>query len=197
MKTQHWGWNVVLPLVLWHSAQLGRLAALYSQGNSLVLISVRGWVDPRGRWMRTKEYVTWKFPRTLPGIEPGTSRFVAHMNAINNWESWAVWDSSDIRCRYQLNFCGLTLRKLFPRVKTNTRFSFYDGAQAEKLRVFLRNIISELHVFIVSAWYYVGCFYLETFKWHAPTCSQASHPVTHFEILNNALRGKLPSNIFF
>ena len=47
-------WKVGLPSLLWYSAQLGQQCcqvkvpdALYHQGNSLVSISVRGWVDPR------------------------------------------------------------------------------------------------------------------------------------------------------
>ena len=51
-------------------------AALYPQWNFFALISARGWVGPRATVRRQKEYVTWKFPRTLPGIEPGTVRVV-------------------------------------------------------------------------------------------------------------------------
>jgi hypothetical protein len=54
------GLNVGLPSLLWHSAQLGRQncqlfepAALYPQGNSLVLYAVRCWVDSR-EGMRTE-----------------------------------------------------------------------------------------------------------------------------------------------
>jgi hypothetical protein len=45
----------------------------YRKGNSVVLISVRGWVDH----MATEEYATWKFPTTFPEIEPGTSCLLA------------------------------------------------------------------------------------------------------------------------
>jgi hypothetical protein len=72
-----------LPSKIWHSAQFGGQgcqlyapAALYQQGNSLGLTSLRAWVDPRVTDCGQKEYVTWKFPRTLQGLEPGTSFLV-------------------------------------------------------------------------------------------------------------------------
>jgi hypothetical protein len=54
MKTQVGGWKFGLLSSVGYLAQQGRQscqlqapAALYSQGNSLVLISVRDWVGPR------------------------------------------------------------------------------------------------------------------------------------------------------
>jgi hypothetical protein len=59
---------------VWHSCQLHSSASFYLQGNSLVLISVSGWVQSSGTERWQKEYVIWNFLRALQVIEPETSR---------------------------------------------------------------------------------------------------------------------------
>lgn len=62
-------WNVGLPFLIWYSAQLRQqsyqlytTATLHSQGSSSLLISIRGWVEPRATEGGQKEWMTWKFP---------------------------------------------------------------------------------------------------------------------------------------
>ena len=67
----------------------GKVVSLYPQEMLLVLISFRGWFDPRAIVRSEGFYINKKIPMTPAGIEPATFWFVAQH--LNHWATAAPY----------------------------------------------------------------------------------------------------------
>ena len=92
------GWGSQIPRQSTHEG--GKVVSPTHRPPLPILISVRGWVDPRAT-VRPEGLCQWKIPVTPSGIEPATFRLVAqYLNQLRYRVPW--WNDSSWRNRKYL-----------------------------------------------------------------------------------------------
>jgi hypothetical protein len=96
-----------------------RTGRLYPQKIFLVLIRVRGLVDPRAI-VRPEELCKWKIPMTPSGIDPATFRFVAQCLKLRHrvplYQMCISWNCKDIIIIIIIRVIIVNIKHILPYV---------------------------------------------------------------------------------
>ena len=115
-----------------------RTGCLYPQEILLVLISVRGWVDPQGHSAIGRILCEWKIPVTPDGIEPATFRFVTQClnhcaTAIPHFRGVCRWITNKLFPK--IFICKYTIYILHLKTKYFWKYMFISW-HCEKYKCF-------------------------------------------------------------